>query len=135
VAEFSNRIVVTTEYRDGRHASGPESPRRTLTGTPVGRYVVGSRTETKLAGRLFLCHRDVRDWCMKNRVDMNGIVRFLTARGALISEKDRVTITRGTDMATVVQRCLEIDSTKIDMEIVPLPQAETLRIQAVGGGV
>jgi hypothetical protein len=135
VAEFSNRIVVTTEYRDGRHASGPESPRRTLTGTPVGRYVVGSRNETKMAGRLFLCHRDVRDWCMKNRVDMNGIVRFLTARGALISEKDRVTITRGTDMATVVQRCLEIDSTKIDMEIVPLPQAETLRIQAVGGGV
>lgn len=120
VAEFMNRIIITSEYRDGRHAAGPESPRRSLIGTPVGRYIVGTKSDNKLAGRLFLCHRDVRDWCMKNRVDMQGINKFLTSRGALVSEKDRITITRGTDMASVVQRCLEIDTTKLDVEILPL---------------
>jgi hypothetical protein len=115
VADFTQRIVLTYEYRDTRHEQGPELPLRQVVGVPAGRYVLGNRFEKEYAGRMFLNWREVRDWCMKNRVDMPIIVKYLTDKGALIAEKDKGNITRGTVIPGMQSEVMEIDTLKLDI--------------------
>ena len=134
MADLNSRILVTAEYRDGRHQAGPESARRNIVGTVCGRLVLGSKADTRHAGRLWLLNKEVRDWCTKNRVDPSTLVKYLADKGALISEKERVNITRGTDSAPVQANCIEIDTTKLDLDIGPVVNSEEPRpVQAAGG--
>lgn len=114
VAALMPGIVVTSEYRDSRHVSGVETPRNQIKGQIVGRYVLGTRSATEFAGRMFLCQKAVRAWCLKNRTDFSTIVGHLQEAGALIDDDERVTLTRGTDLPRVQQRCLHVDMTKLE---------------------
>jgi hypothetical protein len=114
VASLTGGIVVTSEYRDSRSLSGVESPRNTLKGPIVGRYVLGTKHEPAFAGRLFLCQKAMREWCMKNRTDFQNVLDHLRQAGALITEDERVTLTRGTDLPRVQQRCVVIDLPQLE---------------------
>lgn len=114
VAALMPGIVVTSEYRDSRSALGVETPRNQIRGPIIGRYVLGSRGESAFAGRLFLCQKAMREWCMKNRTDFNNVVDSLRTAGALVTEDERTTLTRGTDLPRVQQRCVIIDLTRLE---------------------
>jgi len=114
VAQLMPGIVVTTDYRDSRSTLGVESPRSTLRGPIVGRYVLGSRGATEFAGRMFLCQKAMREWCLKNRTDLSAVLDHLRSHGALLSEDERVTLTRGTDLPRVQQRCVVVDMNKLE---------------------
>ena len=114
VASLTPGIVVTSEYRDSRSLSGVETPRNALKGSIVGRYVLGTKQDSAFAGRLFLCQKSMREWCMKNRTDFQNVLNHLRLAGALVTEDERVTLTRGTDLPRVQQRCVIIDLTKLE---------------------
>jgi Domain of unknown function (DUF927) len=114
VASLMPGIIVTSEYRDSRSLLGVESPRNVLKGAIVGRYVLGTKQDTVSAGRLFLCQKAMREWCMKNRTDFQNVLDHLRDAGALVTEDERVTLTRGTDLPRVQQRCVAIDLTKLE---------------------
>lgn len=115
LSSLQNRIIVTTEYRDARSASGPESPRRPITGEVAGRYIVPTpHSRDPYKGRLFLVLKDVKDWCTRNRVDLLTLTCYLKSCGALVAENEKVRLTRGTDMSGVQQRCLIIDTLKLE---------------------
>jgi len=114
VAAMTPGIVVTAEYRDSRSLLGVESPRNVLKGPIVGRYVLGSKNEKANAGRLFLCQKSMREWCMKNRTDFGNVIDHLRSVGALVTDDERTTLTRGTDLPRVQQRCVVIDLPKLE---------------------
>lgn len=119
VAALAPRIIVTTEFRDNRDSRGPESPRRQIVGEVAGRFIAphsGVKGE-KLAGRMFLNHKDVRDWCAKNRTDFNTLMEHLAERGALVHPDERVKLTQGTDMPGTQVRCIVIDTLKLADEV------------------
>jgi len=132
VSALTSGIVVTSEYRDSRSTLGVETPRNLIRGPIVGRYVLGSRNEKAAAGRLFLCQKAMREWCQKNRTDFNNVVTHLREAGALVTEDERVTLTRGTDLPRVQQRCVVIDLTRLEasgpvlvVDNVQVPDAKT----------
>jgi uncharacterized protein (DUF927 family) len=114
VASLTPGIVVTSEYRDSRSLSGVETPRNSIRGSIVGRYVLGTKQEAAFAGRLFLCQKSMREWCMKNRTDFQNVLDHLRQAGALVHEDERITLTRGTDLPRVQQRCVIVDLTKLE---------------------
>ena len=114
VAALMPGIVVTSEYRDSRSPAGVETPRNILKGPVIGRYVLGTKTAAEFAGRLFLCQKAMREWCMKNRTDFHNVAEHLAAAGALLADDERITLTRGTDLPRVQQRCVVIDLTKLE---------------------
>ena len=116
MAEMASRIIVTHEFRDARHKNGPETPRNRITGSVAGRYVLGSPGSRDCAGHIMLNQKEVRDWCMKNRVDFNAMVDQLERDGALVKRMDKITLTRGTDVPTVQARCLVVNALKLDKE-------------------
>lgn len=116
MAELASRIIVTHEFRDARHKSGPETPRSRITGAVAGRYVLGSPNSRDCAGHIMLNQKEVRDWCMKNRVDFNAMLDQLERDGALVKRMDKVTLTRGTDVPTVQARCIVVNALKLDRE-------------------
>jgi len=120
MATLSSRILVTSEFRDKRHKNGPETPRNRVFGDIVGRYVLGTPSSKEFAGHIILNQKEVKDWCMKNRVDYNAMIGQLESDGALIKKSDRITITRGTDIPVVQARCIVVDANKIDREAISL---------------
>ena len=124
MATLASRILVTTEFRDKRSALGPESPRNRIVGEIAGRYVLGSKNKTECAGWIMLAQKEVRDWCMKNRVDYTAMVNHLADERSLIKRSDKITLTRGTDMPTVQARCIVVDAYKLDKEAITLVAPE-----------
>lgn len=116
MAEMASRIIVTHEFRDARHKNGPETPRNRIIGAVAGRYVLGSPSARDCAGHIMLNQKEVRDWCMKNRVDFNAMVDQLERDGALVKRMDKVTLTRGTDVPTVQARCLVVNAYRLDKD-------------------
>lgn len=128
VSALSSRIIVTSEFRDKRHGSGPETPRRPVQGEVAGRFIAsppGSKDPNR--GRLMLSVKDVRDWCTKNRIDYNVVVEYLRGKGALIQEREKLRLTRGTDMAGGQAWCLVIDTLALEDAVdAPQPRNVTL---------
>jgi hypothetical protein len=114
VASLMPGIVVTSEYRDSRSLSGVETPRNMIKGPIIGRYVLGTKAAGEFAGRLFLCQKAMREWCMKNRTDFSNVLDHLRYAGALVHDDERVTLTRGTDLPRVQQRCVAINLNKLE---------------------
>jgi hypothetical protein len=118
VSHLGPRIITTTEFRDKRDGRGPESPRTRVMGDVAGRYVLGTHTHKEMAGHLMLSQKEVRDWCMKNRIDFHAMLANLQKEGALLKQGEKITLTRGTDVPMVQQRCLIIDTLKLDKDSV-----------------
>ena len=116
VNELSPRILITNEYRDKRDGRGPETPRNRVNGVIAGRYIIGSQNHKEMAGQLILVQKEVRDWCMRHRIEYSDVLANLNKEGALLKHGEKFTITRGTDQANVQQRCIVVDTTKLDME-------------------
>lgn len=115
MSALNNRILVTTEFRDKRHLSGPETPRRPVIGEVAGRLIIAPpNKKDPNNGRLMLSVKDARDWCTKNRVDFNSILDYLSSQGALISSHEKVRLTRGTDMSGGQTWCLVIDTLALE---------------------
>jgi hypothetical protein len=115
VSELTPGIIVTCDFKDTRAGGIGETPRNRVIGPVVGRWVTGSLNDRKLANRLYLCHRAVHAWCTKNRTDFSNIVGHLREAGALVAEDEKVTLTRGTDMPRVQQRCIIVDTNKLEV--------------------
>lgn len=120
VAALSSRIMVTGEFRDSRAGVSVESPRNRIIGEIAGRYILGTPYQTEFTGRLFLCSKTLRDWCMNNRLEMDNVLDSLRAKGALLSADERVTLTKGTDVPRVQQRCIIVDTLKLEAGVGPI---------------
>jgi hypothetical protein len=118
ISHLNPRIITTNEFRDKRDGRGPETPRNRILGDIAGRYVVGTHTHKEMSGHLMLSQKEVRDWCMKNRIDFHSMINNLQKEGALIKQGEKITLTRGTDVPMVQQRCLIIDTQKLDKDAV-----------------
>lgn len=118
ISHLMPRIIVTSEYRDKRDGRGPESPRMRIMGDVAGRYVVGTANHKEHAGHLMLSQKEVRDWCMKNRIDFHNMLESLQQEGALLKQGEKFTLTRGTDCPIVQHRCIIIDTLKLDKDAV-----------------
>jgi hypothetical protein len=115
LSALNNRIIVTSEFRDGRHASGPETPRRPITGEAAGRFIASPpHSKDPARGRLYLCAREVRDWCTKNRFDLGMILDYVQSHGALVSKNEKLRLTRGTDLSGGQTWCIVIDTMKLE---------------------
>lgn len=113
LAELGPRILTTYEYRDARDARGPEKTVR-ITQTIAGRYVMGGGlSKEPLGGRLYLVKKELKEWCMKHRVEPSAILGYAKAHNVLLNESERFTLTRGTDYATSNQRCVVLDMNKL----------------------
>lgn len=119
LSQLSPDILVTYQYRNGTQRA--ESPTHKPRGEVIGRYMLGDDTHKDLAGRLYLSKKAVRDWCLKNRMDVHSLELVMRECNALIEIKeDRIRLTRGTDMPAVQARCYAIDTRKLPGAEVPL---------------
>jgi hypothetical protein len=116
VSILSSRIIVTTECRDRRDGRGPETPRNRINGPIAGRYILGSQSSKEFAGRLILSQKEVRDWCMANRMDFHSMMKSLQDAKALVAQGDKFVITRGTDCPSMQTRCIIVDMHKLNAE-------------------
>jgi hypothetical protein len=112
---LNNRILVTSEFRDKRNGKGLETPKRPVHGEVAGRLVLGDvNSKDPFKGRLMLSSKDVKDWCTKNRVDMGSIVDYVRSNGALVSEHEKVRLTRGTDVPGGQCWCIVVDTSALE---------------------
>jgi hypothetical protein len=116
VSLLSSRIIVTTECRDRRDGRGPETPRNRVNGPIAGRYILGTQSSKEFAGRLILSQKEVRDWCMANRMDYHSILNSLQNAKALVAHGDKFVVTRGTDCPSMQTRCIIVDMHKLNAE-------------------
>jgi hypothetical protein len=116
VSILSARIIVTTECRDRRDGRGPETPRNRVNGPIAGRYILGTQSNKEFAGRLILSQKEVRDWCMANRMDFHSMLTSLQEAKALVAHGDKFVITRGTDCPSMQTRCIIVDMHKLNAE-------------------
>lgn len=121
VNDLGSRILITSEYRDKRDGRGPETPRNRVNGPIAGRFIVGTQNHKNMAGHLVLVQKEARDWCMKHRIDFHSVLANLQSAGALIAHGEKFTLTRGTDQTTVQQRCVIVDTGKLDKDSVGVP--------------
>lgn len=125
VSSIMGRMLVTQEFRDKRHKDGPETIRSKIIGDISGRYVLGTPSRPDHAKTMFINHKEMRDWCTKNRVDMTALLNNLEARGALIDKSEKITVTRGTDLPSFQARCVVVNADKMDVaEVVKLSTEE-----------
>ena len=121
VSSIMGRMLVTQEFRDKRHKDGPETIRTKIIGDISGRYVLGTSSRPEFAKTMFINHKEMRDWCTKNRVDMTALLNNLETRGALIDKSEKITVTRGTDLPSFQARCVVVNADKMDVaEVVKL---------------
>lgn len=108
---LSPRIMSTVEYRAAKDARGPEEVSN-IHGEVAGRYILGDALgKEPLAGRLYLVKKEVRDWCLKNRVDYDSIIEDADSKGWVIhADDDRFQIGRGTNKVSPQVRCLILDT-------------------------
>lgn len=111
--DLSPRILVTNEFRDSRDTRGPENVGNVQ--IPAGRYVrPHPNIKSEIAGRLYLVKKEMRDWCVKNRMDEHVILMYAQQAGFLCSQSVKITVGRGTNVATSNLRCIEIDMVKLE---------------------
>lgn len=111
--DLSPRILVTNEFRDSRDSRGPENVGNVQ--IPAGRYIRPHPTiKSDIAGRLYLVKKEIRDWCVKNRMDEHVILTYAQQAGFLHSQSVKITVGRGTTVATSNLRCVEIDMVKLE---------------------
>jgi hypothetical protein len=123
INDLSPWIITTAAYKDGRGGGATENPPK-LGKPPVGRYIMGtSDGKEVLAGRLYIVKKDMKDWCLKNRVPVNLILDYAQTEGVLILDKDdHFTVGRGTENATGSLRCHIFDYHRMQDAIAGIPK-------------
>ena len=113
--ELSPRILVTTEYRDGRDTRGPEDTNR-ITGPVAGRRIMGNQAtkDHALTGKLYLVKKEIQDWCLKHRVDYKHMMDAAMVQGVAFDVKDKFNVGRGTRVSAGQHRCVCIDMLKLE---------------------
>lgn len=113
VNDLSNRIISSDVYRDAR-TTVPQDVRMNY--APVGRWILGSPANTEpLAGRLYLTKKDMREWCGKNRADIDELLGWSKTEGIFIPVEGKFNITRGTTMAPTQHfvYCFDVSKTEV----------------------
>lgn len=127
IGDLSPRILVTSECRDGRNTKGPEDMGRFYE-APAGRYIQWSpHSSDSLRGRLYLSKKDVREWCLKNRVEQDTILRAAEDLGVLINKDETFQLGKGTTVPTGRVRCLVLDLHKLN-------EGSTVQFKVISGG-
>lgn len=121
VNDLMPRILSTKEYRDGRDARGPEYGNR-IHQSFAGRYIYGDDRKSPFSGRLYLVKKDVKDWCVKHRVELNGILSHAREHGYLVSAGERFNLTKGTEYAAVQTTCIVFDTYAMDTALPGTPK-------------
>ena len=130
MGDLQPRILVTTEFRDKRSKSGPETPRnRVAQQSIIGRFVMGSPNDRTHAGHLMVCLTAAKEWCMQNRVDFKSMMDVLDGKGALLKRNDKVLLNRGTDVSWVQKRVFVVD-----VQSVPFSSPSSAFAWALGAG-
>ena len=121
--DLSPRIMVTTEYRDGRDSRGPEDV-KSINGAVAGRYIMGSNSTRNdpISGKLYLVRKEITDWCLKQRVDAKNIIQTAIKNGYAMEPKDKFNLGRGTRVSAGQHRCIEIDMVKLEAAGAPAPR-------------
>jgi hypothetical protein len=114
--DLSPRILVTTEYRDGRDSRGPEDANRISNGAVAGRHIMGNQNtkDHPLTGKLFLIKKEIQDWCLKHRVDYKQLIDAATALGIADDVKEKFNVGRGTKVSAGQHRCVVLDMLKFE---------------------
>lgn len=121
LADMAPMVITTASYKDGRVGVMPETVR--LNVPPVGRYITGtSHGSEPLAGHVFISKAAVRDWCLKNRVDLHAIPNYLIGIGAMPSGSgERFNVTKGTTMPPTQLVCFNIDTNRMTDSLSGVP--------------
>jgi hypothetical protein len=121
--DLSPKILVTSEYRDGRDSRGPEDT-KAINNSVSGRYILGN-SQTKddpLSGKLFLIKKDIQDWCLKNRIDYKRMIGTATSNGIVEEPRDKFNIGRGTRISAGQHKCIQVDMVKLEAQGVVTPK-------------
>lgn len=115
VNHLTPRIIVTNEFRDARYKGGPEAPRNRVHGEVAGRFILGTPQSTDRAGELILHKREVRDWCMGNRVDYNALIKHLKdIKVWVVPPGDgRMNLTKGTDLPAMQVHAIIVNTYRL----------------------
>lgn len=132
INELNPRILTTIEYRDNRDGRGPEATQR-MQQAIAGRYIMGNSTgKEALAGRLYLVRKEMRDWCMKHRMELDSVLTYLRDAELLVADNESFTLTRGTEHAISNQKCVVINMHKLSDS---LPNSPKLTVHTGGRAV
>ena len=81
----------------------------------VGRWIKGNDFKRdKHDGHLYLSSLAVREWCVQRRVDLAKLTKELVNLKILLSRGERITLGKGTTIASSQQRCWDLDMKKIE---------------------
>ena len=117
VNDLQPNILNTHEYRDNRYRDGPEMPPRVY-GAIAGRYVLGdAKGKDPLTGMLFISRQKMKDWCVEHRIELDKVIEHAQQKGIYVTENARFNVTRGTMLAAVTLRCIQLDTNKMDKPV------------------
>lgn len=108
---LSGHIATTDFYKDSRNAN----PDRVFVrdGIVKGRMITGGGNDSaeKLAGRLYLSRRAIKQWCVENRAGEQTIIDEIKRMGMWIElgDDDKFVLGRGTTLSTGQDRCICIN--------------------------
>lgn len=113
LTEFSNRFIVSDGYRDKRGEPVQVLPR--VIDEPVGRYILGTKQDPQLEGRLYLSVSAIRDWCADNRMTYAAVMGAADALNVMIPmpKDNRFFLGRGTSQVVGQTRCICLDYGKL----------------------
>jgi len=131
--DLSPRVIVTSEYRDGRDSRGPEDTNRFSNGAVAGRYVMGNQhtKDNPLAGKLFMVKKEMTDWCLKQRVDYKAMIEAAIRAGYAEDIRDKFNVGRGTKVSAGQHKCVRIDMLKMEAQGNSIPKL----VSHVGGKI
>jgi hypothetical protein len=117
INDFQQHILNTYEYRDLRHPGGPESAQR-IYGAIAGRYILGdTKGKEPYSGMLFLSRQEMKNWCVKNRIELDKVIAHAKEKGIFVDDNRRFPLTRGTNLSTITLRCIQLDTNKMDRAV------------------
>ncbi len=83
---------------------------------------------------MFLCRKDVLEWCDKQRVDSKNMLAYAHQAGLLIEWKDKFTIGKGTKITTGNTRCIVLDYDKMQSVSAEAPKLTVHTLKPVQSG-
>jgi hypothetical protein len=119
IAALTPRIIVTQQYRDARDSAGLEQVNR-INDAIAGRYVTHDDSKSKYGGHMFIVWKEFRSWCGAQRVDFDGVIKYLEEHDAIVQTGAKFTLTRGTSLPLVQQRVVGINLKKLEGAFIPI---------------
>ena len=117
VNDLQPHILNTYEYRDNRYRDGPETPPRVY-GAIAGRYVLGdNKGKEPYGGMLFLSRQRIKEWCVEHRIELDKVIDRAKEKGTYVADHARFNLSRGTTLAAITLRCIQLDTNKMDKPV------------------